>query len=150
MEESIYLAGLAEEVTIVTMLDLTADPASCGKLLALPNVKIYEYYDILEFFGEEKFEGLRARSSKTDEEIVVCASGAFEYIGLEPTAGVFSDLGILNAQGYVEADEFMATKSAGIFGAGDINCKSLRQVVTACSDGAIAAQAAAKYVGNLK
>ena len=150
VEESIYLASLAEEVIIVTMLDLTADPASCAKLRALPNVKIYEYYDILEFFGEEKFEGLRAQSTKTGEEIKVKASGAFEYIGLEPTAGAFKELGILNRQGYVAADEFMGTTAVGIFGAGDINCKNLRQVVTACNDGAIAAQAAAKYVGSLK
>ena len=150
VEESIYLAGLAEEVTIVTLFDLTADPASCQKLRALPNVKIYEYYEILEFLGETKFEGLRARSTKTGAEIVVQAPGAFEYIGLEPTAEAFRPLGILSAQGYVLTDETMATHSAGIFGAGDINCKHLRQVVTACSDGAIAAQAAAKYVESLK
>ena len=150
VEESIYLAGLAEEVTIVTLLDLTADPSACAKLRTFPNVKIYEYYDILEFLGEEKFEGLRACSTKTGEEIVVQAPGAFEYIGLEPTAEAFRTLGILNEQGYVVTNQFMATNTAGVFGAGDINCKHLRQVVTACSDGATAAQAAAKYVESLK
>lgn len=149
VEESIYLAGLAEEVTVVTLFGLTADPAACDKLRALSNVRIHECHEILEFFGEEKFAGLRARSTQTGEELTVHAAGAFEYIGLEPTAGAFASLGILNGQGYIVADEFMSTKAPGIFGAGDILCKNLRQVVTACNDGAIAAQAAAKYVGNL-
>ncbi|RYD02001.1 hypothetical protein N752_26475 [Desulforamulus aquiferis] len=59
-------------------------------------------------------------------------------------------MGILNAHGYIETDGHMATKIAGIYGAGDITSKHLRQVITACSDGAIAAQAAAKYIEKLK
>ena len=150
VEEAIYLAGMAEEVTIVTLFNLTADPLACDKLRAMPNVKIYEYYDILEFIGEDKFEGLKAKSTKTEEEITVLADGAFEYIGLKPTAEAFKDLGILNEHGYIEADAFMATKVPGIYAAGDIISKHLRQVITACSDGAIAAQSVAKYVENLK
>lgn len=150
VEEAIYLAGMAEEVTIVTLFNLTADPLACDKLRAMPNVKIYEYYDILEFIGEGKFEGLRAKSTKTEEEITVLADGAFEYIGLKPTAEAFKDLGILNEYGYIETDEFMATKVPGIYAAGDIISKHLRQVITACSDGAIAAQSVAKYVEKLK
>ncbi|MEG6522325.1 NAD(P)/FAD-dependent oxidoreductase [Desulfotomaculum sp. 1211_IL3151] len=149
VEEAIYLAGLAEEVTIVTLFDLTADPLACEKLRSLPNVKIYEYYDILEFIGEDKFAGLKAKSTKTDEEITVLADGAFEYIGLKPTAEAFKDLGILNDYGYIEADACMATKVPGIYGAGDIISKHLRQVITACSDGAIAAQSVAKYIEKL-
>ncbi|MGI6227070.1 MAG: NAD(P)/FAD-dependent oxidoreductase [Peptococcales bacterium] len=150
VEEAIYLAGLAEEVTIVTLFNLTADPAACDKLRALPNVKVYEYYDILEFLGTDKFEGLRAKSTETGEEIKVFADGAFEYIGLQPTANAFKELGILNDFGYIETDAFMATKVPGIFGAGDIINKHLRQVITACNDGAIAAQSVAKYVEALK
>lgn len=149
VEEAIYLAGLAEEVTVVTLLNLTADPAACDKLRALPNVRIYEYYEILEFFGDGKFEGLKAKSTETGEELTARAAGAFEYIGLEPTAGAFKDLGILNIMGYIETDAFMATKRAGVFGAGDITSKHLRQIVTACSDGAIAAQSVAKYIASL-
>jgi len=150
VEEAIYLAGLAKEVTIVTLFDLTADPAACDKLRALPKVKIYEYYDILEFLGTGKFIGLIAKSTKTGAKITVQADGAFEYIGLQPTAETFKDLGILNNQGYIETDAFMATKVPGIYGAGDITSKYLRQVITACSDGAIAAQSAAKYVEGFK
>jgi len=145
-EEAIYLASLAKEVTVVTLFNLTADPLVCKKLRALPNVKIYEYFEILEFTGAEKFTGLRAKSAKTGEELIVQGDGAFEYIGLNPTADAFKELGILNEYGYIETDDFMATKMPGIFGAGDITSKHLRQVITACSDGAIAAQSAAKYI----
>lgn len=76
------------------MLHLTADPLACDKLRALPNVRIYEYYDILEFLGTDKFVGLKAKSTKSSEEIIVNADGAFEYIGLKPTADAFKELGI--------------------------------------------------------
>lgn len=146
VEEAIYLASLAEEVTVVTLLHLTADPSACDKLRALPNVRIYEYYNILEFLGTDKFVGLKAKSTKSSEEIIVNADGAFEYIGLKPTADSFKELGIVNDYGYIETDAFMATKVPGIYGAGDINSKHLRQIITACSDGAIAAQSVAKYI----
>lgn len=146
VEEAVYLAGIAEEVIIVTLFDLTADPSACDKLRAMPNVRIHEYHDIIEFFGDAEFAGLRAKSTKTGQEITVQAAGAFEYIGLEPTAEAFEGLGILNEHGYIATDAFTATKVAGIYGAGDITSKHLRQVVTACSDGAIAAQSAAKYI----
>lgn len=145
VEESIYLAEMAKKVTVVTMLDLTADPMACDKLKSLPNVEVHEWFDIKEFLPGAVFTGLRAVSSKTGEEIVVYGDGAFEYIGLQPVTEPFADLGILESHGYIEANERMETAVPGIFGAGDSNSKLLRQIVTACSDGAVAAQSAAAY-----
>lgn len=145
VEESIYLAEMAKKVTVITMLDLTADPMACDKLKSLPNVEVYEWFDIKEFLPGAVFTGLRAVSSKTGEEIVVYGDGAFEYIGLQPVTEPFADLGILESHGYIEANERMETAVPGIFGAGDSNSKLLRQIVTACSDGAVAAQSAAAY-----
>ena len=145
VEESIYLAEMAKKVTVVTMLDLTADPMACDKLKSLPNVEVHEWFDIKEFLPGAVFTGLRAVSSKTGEEIVVYGDGAFEYIGLQPVTEPFAGLGILESHGYIEANERMETAVPGIFGAGDSNSKLLRQIVTACSDGAVAAQSAAAY-----
>ena len=145
VEESIYLAEMAKKVTVVTMLALTADPMACDKLKSLPNVEVYEWFDIKEFLPGAVFTGLRAVSSKTGEEIVVYGDGAFEYIGLQPVTEPFAGLGILESHGYIEANERMETAVPGIFGAGDSNSKLLRQIVTACSDGAVAAQSAAAY-----
>lgn len=150
VEESIFLAGMVKSITIVTMFDLTADPIACDKLRAMENVTIYPYQDILEITGDTKVEGVRFKSTKNGEENTVKCDGVFEYIGLTPTTGCFKDLGVLNKFGYVEVDERMATKAAGIFGAGDCVTKNLRQVITACADGAIAAQEASHYVKNLE
>lgn len=140
VEESIYLSEIAKSVTIVTMLDLTADPIACDRLRSKPNVKIYEWYDIKEFFGtEEQLQGLRAVNSKTGEKLEVTADGVFEYIGLSPVTEFVRDLGITNSYGYLECDARMETKIRGIYGAGDSNSKALRQIVTATNDGAIAA-----------
>ena len=151
VEESIYLAGIANKLTIVTMFDLTADPSACDKLRAMPNVTVYPYQDVLEFLGTDKLEGVRFKSTKEDgvERTVRC-DGVFEYIGLEPTASFCKDLGILNRMGCIEVDGRMATRVPGIYAAGDITNKELRQVATACGDGAIAANSASKYVEKLR
>ena len=151
VEESIFLAGIVNQLTIVTMFDLTADPKVCDKLRAMENVTVYPYQDVLEFTGEEKLTGIRFKSTKEDatERHVTC-DGVFEYIGLKPTAGFVADLGILDTFGCIHVDDEMQTSVKGIYGAGDITNKKLRQIVTACSDGAIAANAAAKYVDSLR
>lgn len=151
VEESIYLAGIVNKLTVVTMFDLTADPSACDKLRAMPNVTIYPYQDILEFLGTDKLEGLRFKSTKEDAvERTVSCDGVFEYIGLEPTAGFCADLGILDRTGCIVTDAAMCTSRPGIFAAGDIIVKGLRQVATACGDGAIAANSASKYVESLR
>jgi len=151
VEESIYLAGITKSLTIVTMFDLTADPKACYQLRAKPDVRVYPYQEILEFTGGEKLNGVRFKSTKEDavERHVRC-DGVFEYIGLQPTTEVFSHLGILDKMGFIPVDEDGKTLVTGIYAAGDVTAKKLRQIVTACSDGAIAANSAAKYVDSLK
>lgn len=150
VEESIFLAGIVKSLTIVTMFDLTADPIACDKLRAMDHVKIYPYQDIIEFTGDGKLNGVRFKSTKTGEENTVRCDGVFEYIGLTPTTEFLKDTGVLNEYGYVKVDERMATAVPGIFGAGDCITKNLRQVITACADGAIAAQEASHYVEKLE
>lgn len=151
VEESIYMAGIASSLTILTMFDLTADPKACDQLRAMDNVTIYPYQDVLEFTGEDKLSGVSFKSNKEDglERHVIC-DGVFEYIGLMPTAEKFKNLGILNDFGFIKIDDEMQTPAKGVYAAGDITEKKLRQIVTACSDGAIAANSAAKYVESLK
>lgn len=151
VEESIYLAGIVNSLTVVTMFDLTADPKACDKLRAMPKVTIYPFQDILEFTGEDILSGVRFKSTKDDAtERHVSCHGAFEYIGLEPTASFCADLDILDKFGCIAVDADMKTRVPGIFGAGDITAKRLRQVITACGDGAVAATSAAGYVEKLR
>lgn len=87
--------------------------------------------------------------SETGEEQDFSADGVFIYIGMLPLNAAFKDLGITNENGYVETNEQMETRIPGIFAAGDIREKTLRQIVTATGDGSIAAQAAQHYVETL-
>ncbi len=146
VEESIYLAGMARSLTLATMFDLTADPAACDKLRGMDNVTIYTFHEVAGFLGTDRLEGLRIRSTETGEERELTCDGVFEYIGQDPMTGFVKDLGILNDRGYVEVNGKMETCLPGIYGAGDCTAKNLRQVVTACSDGAVAALEASNYI----
>lgn len=151
VEESLYLAGIVKNLTVISDFDLTADPSACDKLRALSNVTIYPYQDVLEFLGSPRLTGVRIRSRKEDKtERTIECDGAFEYVGLTPISNFCADLGILDQRGFIPVDNFMKTARDGIFAAGDITVKQLRQVATACGDGAIAAHNAAGYVEKLK
>lgn len=151
VEESIYLAGICTKLTIVTMFDLTADPKACDLLRGMANVAIYPYQEVLEFTGTDRLSGVRFRSTGEDatERVVPC-DGVFEYIGFQASSEAFARLGILDRSGCIETDTRMRTRVPGIFGAGDITVKHLRQIVTACADGAVAANSAAAYVESLR
>lgn len=86
---------------------------------------------------------------KTGEVSTVEVAGAFIYIGLDPITEMVKDLGITDESGYVVVDHAMMTKIPGVFAAGDVISKELRQVVTAVNDGAIAAQSAFKYIETI-
>lgn len=150
VEESLYLSDICTKVTVVTMLDLTADPKACDKLRARDNVTVHIYQEVLEFTGTDRLTGVRFKSTQEDgvERYVTC-DGVFEYIGFQASSSAFAELGITDRTGCIAADPSMKTSVPGLFGAGDINTKYLRQIVTACADGAIAANSAASYVKSL-
>ena len=150
VEEAIYLAGLAKSVTLAVRSYLKADPIACDKLRSFENVTVLEGWNASEFCGDGRLRSVRLKNQTTGEEKEVDCVQAFEYIGQIPATDCFRGLGVLNAAGYVEADEQMRTKVPGIYAAGDCIVKNLRQVITACADGAIAAQSAAHYIQNLK
>ena len=92
-------------------------------------------------------KGLVLIDSETGEKEDLLVSGIFPFIGLDPMNQCVEKLGIINAQGYIDANENMETKVPGIFVAGDVRNKNLRQVVTATNDGAIAGQYIASLIG---
>lgn len=151
VEESLYLSEICNRVTIVTMLDLTADPKACAQLRARENVDIHIWQDVLEFTGEERLTGVRFKGTKEDQtERYVSCDGVFEYIGFQATSEIFKDLGVTDKTGCIQVDSFMKTSVPGVFGAGDITAKHLRQIVTSTGDGAVAANSAAAYIKSIK
>ena len=89
---------------------------------------------------EGKVFGIELENVDTHEKQVIECSGIFPYVGQDPNTDCVQDLGILNERGYVLVDDDRQTKIPGIYAAGDVIDKNLRQVITACNDGAIAAQ----------
>ncbi|VEU79573.1 NAD(P)/FAD-dependent oxidoreductase [Haploplasma axanthum] len=151
VEEASYLATLATKVTVIQdMPHLTADKKAQDILTSKANVDFRFSSKVNKFVLGNSGEmlGVEITNSKGEKE-VINADGAFEYIGLIPVTTFVSKLGITNKFGYIEANEKMETKVAGVYGAGDSNVKQIRQVVTATSDGAIAVQNALKYLETL-
>ena len=148
VEEAIYLAGLVEKVTVIHR----RDELRAQKILqerAFADDKIEFVWDsVVESFEETngKLGAVKVKNVKTDEVSDIEAEGAFIYIGLDPITDMIKELEVTDEAGYITVDHAMMTPVPGVFAAGDVISKELRQVVTAVNDGAIAAQSAFKYI----
>ncbi len=148
IEDAIYLSDLCKKVYVVHRRDaFRADAADVAKLKKKENVEFVLNSNVTKLLGEEKLTGVEVTDKLTGETRVLEADGLFIAIGQMPDNGAFANLIDLDEKGYIEAGESCKTKAAGIFTAGDCRTKSVRQLTTAASDGAIAATAAAQYIG---
>lgn len=152
VEEAMYLTKFARKVTIVHRRDALRAAKSIQEK-ALKNEKIEYLWDsvITEVKGEGLLESIVVKNVKTNEETEIFADeedgtfGVFVFVGYDPATKLFE--GIINMDGgYIITDDNMKTNIPGVFAAGDNRVKSLRQVVTATADGAIAATQAEKYI----
>ncbi|MHA6251792.1 thioredoxin-disulfide reductase [Oceanobacillus sp. CAU 1775] len=151
VEEGGYLTRFADKVTVIHR----RDELRAQKILqdrAFANEKMDFIWDttVTAINGPEgKVSSVTLKNTKTGEETELQTDGVFPYIGMDPLSEPFTSLGITNGEGYIETDENMATKIPGIFAAGDIRAKKLRQIVTATGDGSIAAEEAIGYIEKL-
>ncbi|WP_339147786.1 MULTISPECIES: thioredoxin-disulfide reductase [unclassified Sutcliffiella] len=151
VEEGVYLTRFASKVTIVHR----RDELRAQKILqqrAFDNDKIdFIWSNTIKEINEKdgKVGSVTLVSTKDGEEQEFQTDGVFIYVGMLPLTKPFLNLGITNDMGYIETNERMETKIPGIFAAGDIREKTLRQIVTATGDGSIAAQSAQHYVEEL-
>ena len=152
VEEAIYLTKFASKVTVVHRRD-SLRAQKIIQYRAFQNDKIEfiwnaEVNEIKELEGKVGFVVIK--STVDNSVATIKADGVFPYVGMNPNTDQFKDLGILNDQGYIVTNENMETSVKGLYGAGDVRFKNLRQIVTATGDGSIAAQSAQHYVENLK
>ncbi|MBP0726811.1 thioredoxin-disulfide reductase [Bacillus sp. RG28] len=152
VEEGVYLTRFASKVTIVHRRDkLRAQKILQDRAFANEKISFIWNTTIKEIKGTDgKVSSVTLTNVETGEEINYPTDGVFVYVGMLPLTKPFAGLGITNVTGYIETDDLMATKVPGIFAAGDVREKTLRQVVTATGDGSIAAQAAQHFVEELK
>ncbi|MFO1444546.1 thioredoxin-disulfide reductase [Bacillus sp. Bva_UNVM-123] len=152
VEEGVYLTRFASKVTIIHRRDELRAQAILQQR-AFDNEKIdFIWSHTVKQINDKdgKVGSVTLVSTKTGEEKEYSADGVFVYVGMIPLSKPFASLGITNENGYIETNENMETKVPGIFAAGDIREKLLRQIVTATGDGSIAAQSAQHYIEELK
>ena len=156
VEEAMYLTKFARKVTVIHRRNELRAAKSIQEK-AFKNEKLHFMWDTVvdEVDGDEILSKMIVKNVKTGELTTIEADpndgmfGLFGFIGLLPTSALFE--GVIEMEnGYIKTDDNMHTNVEGVFAAGDIRVKSLRQVVTACADGAIAAMQAEHYIANLK
>ncbi len=152
-EEALFLAKLASKVTMVVRKDHLRAQASVAKQVAESDkVDIRYLTSVVRVEGDGLLESITFRNNETGEETTETydkgSFGVFVFAGRVPATELLEGLAELDGHGYVVTNERMETSTPGLFAAGDIRQKSLRQIVTAASDGAIAATSVAAYLGQ--
>lgn len=149
-EEALYLTKFASQVHLIVRRDVfRADPHVQHQVLANPKINVIWSHSPTSYVVENgKIAGLVIKSNLTQTPRKIATSAVFPYIGSTPNTAFVSRLGITNEDGYLIVDENMKTTVSGLFGAGDVCAKFLRQIVTAASDGAVAAQQAFHYINT--
>ena len=147
VEDAILLSRTCKKVYLVHRRDeLRAEKILQESLFACKNVELIWDSIPLSIEGTDKVEALKIRNKKTQEESFIETDGVFIAVGIVPGTEKFKDLVKLDEAGYIVAGEDGITSEPGIFAAGDIRSKNLRQVVTAVADGANAVASAQRYL----
>lgn len=152
VEEGMYLTKFASKVTVIHR----REELRAQKILqerAFANEKMnFEWNQVVSKINgqDNKVSSVTLTSTVDGSEQDFETDGAFIYIGNLPKSEPFKHLNITNEEGYIQTNELMETTIPGIYAAGDIREKHLRQIVTATSDGSIAAEAASAYIEKIK
>lgn len=146
LEESLYLSSIASKVYIIHRRnEFRAQNVLIEKLKEKENVEFILNTIVLEFSGEKKLEKILVKNVVLGNEYWLDIDGCFEYIGQEANSYLVRDKEITNEEGYVLVNNNFETKIKGLFAAGDIINKEIRQIATAVNDGAISALNASRY-----
>ena len=143
LEESGFLSQFVDKMYIVIRRDqFRAEAKLQQEVMANPKVEVVKDSVPVRILGEDTVTGLVVKNVKTGEETQLDVSGIFPYIGQDPVSGMVKDLGVCDDHGNIITNQEMMTSVPGIFAAGDVRVTELRQIVTATSDGAKAAESA--------
>ncbi len=151
IEEALFLTRFVQKIYIIHR----RDRLRATKVLqerALSNEKIEVIYDsaVDEIFGQTTVDGVKVKNLKTGEKSDLEVKGVFVFIGWNPNLSFLGNQVETSADGYIIVDKEMATSRDGVFACGDCCKKNLKQIVTACGDGATAAFSAQHYIDRIK
>ena len=147
--DALYLSRLVKKVYLIHRRDtLRAEKIYHEPLMKAENVEFLWDSTVSEFIADTRVTGIKVRNVKTDAMKEISCDGVFISIGRSPATDFLKGKIQLDEKGYIIADESTRTSEKGIFAAGDIRTKALRQVVTAAADGAVAAHYAEEYLSG--
>lgn len=150
VEDAIFLARLCEKVYVIHRRDeFRAAKSYINKLLSLKNVEILWDSTVEEILGKDQVEKIVVKNTKTDDIKELELDGLFIAVGNIPNSDIYKGIVDMDNAGYVVAKENCHTNIPGVFAAGDVRTKELRQIITAASDGANAITAVEKYLNTL-
>ncbi|WP_338961879.1 MULTISPECIES: thioredoxin-disulfide reductase [unclassified Spiroplasma] len=151
-EESLYLTRFTNKVNLIHRRDqFRADDKTVNKVKNNENINLITDHVVLKVLGTEdkkKVGKLEIQNIKTKEISEITTDALFPYIGSDPVTKFVKDLDIYDSNGYIIVNDKCQTKIPGLYAAGDVIAKNLRQIVTAVNDGAIAAQYLINFIDN--
>ncbi len=149
LEDAIFLARGCEKVYVIHRRDeFRGAKILQQQLLSLPNVEVVWDSVVEKIEGEGVVNNIKVRNVKTEEQSELPVQGVFVAVGNRPDTEMVKDIVDRDEKGYIIGDETGTTSTAGLFVAGDVRTKALRQVVTAASDGANAVYSIEKYLAE--
>lgn len=148
LQDALFLSDLCRHVTVVHRRgEFRGDPILAEALQKRENVSFAMETVVEALLGQEALTGLRLKNVVTGAETELAVSGLFQAVGQQPEEALARMLGVADEAGFILAGEDCLTPAAGVFAAGDCRVKEIRQLTTACADGAVAALAACRYCG---
>lgn len=151
VEEALFLTKFAQKVYIIHRRgELRATKLIQKRAMENSKIEFLWHSVVDQVIGEDKVSAVRIKDVRTNQLNDVAVDGVFVYVGTRANSDMVKDLVEVDARGYIIANGKMETGVLGLFAAGDIRQKPLRQVVTAVSDGAVAAMEVEKYLASLE
>jgi thioredoxin reductase (NADPH) len=150
LQEGYFLLKFVKSITFIEFLPyMTGEKILQERLKSEKNTKFFVNHMLTRINGKERVESITVKNRANDEEKTIRVDGVFIYVGYIALSDFLKDAVKLDEDGFILADEYLQTSVPGIFAAGDIRSKKIRQVVTACAEGAESAINAHHYIESL-
>ncbi|MBO4290113.1 MAG: FAD-dependent oxidoreductase, partial [Lachnospiraceae bacterium] len=149
--DALYLAGICHKVYLIHRRDqFRAAGTLVGRVRQAQNVELVLDSTVVGLSGEDRLAAVTVENKFSHERRTLPVSGLFVAVGILPRTELVKDQVALDEGDFIVTDRNMQTSVPGVFAAGDIRDTPLRQVVTACADGAVAATKAVEYIGMMQ
>jgi thioredoxin reductase (NADPH) len=147
INESIFLKDIGCNVTVITRREKPLAELALLKRFSERNIPVIGNSKVLRIEGKDRVERVVIQNLISKEENTIEVDGVFIAVGKKPQTEIFANLGLkMDSKGYIVVDKYQATNVKGVFAAGDCCDNPLKQVITACGDGAVAAHSAYRYL----